>query len=114
MVIKPVTCSMSWPFAGRRTALTARRIQSTIWGRAVRDGDAARPTARGRRMDAPPAAPSSNDDQTPHRVPSWVVWALLIGAGIGLRLWVIARTEVAARDSVGFIRYALRLEAGPL
>src|SRR5205823_7409889 len=38
----------------------------------------------------------------------------LLAAGLGLRLWVIARTEVAARDSVGFIRYALRLEREPL
>jgi hypothetical protein len=33
---------------------------------------------------------------------------------LSLHLWVIARTEVAARDSVGYIRYALRLEREPL
>jgi 4-amino-4-deoxy-L-arabinose transferase-like glycosyltransferase len=40
--------------------------------------------------------------------------ALLFVLGLGSRLWVIARTDVAARDSIGFIRYALRLEREPL
>jgi hypothetical protein len=57
-------------------------------------------------MDAPPTAPS--------RLSSWLAWTLLIAAALGLRLWVIARTEVAARDSIGFIRYALRFESEPL
>jgi hypothetical protein len=48
-----------------------------------------------------------------HRIPSWLVMTLLVTAGVGLHLWVIARTEVAARDSIGFIRYALRLETEP-
>jgi hypothetical protein len=39
---------------------------------------------------------------------------LLFALGLGLRLWVIERTDVAARDSIGFIRYALRLEREPL
>jgi hypothetical protein len=48
------------------------------------------------------------------RISSWLVMTLLITVAIGLHLWVIARTEVAARDSIGFIRYALRLESEPL
>jgi hypothetical protein len=48
------------------------------------------------------------------RLPSWLILTLLISTALGLRLWVIARTEVAARDSVGYIRYALRLEREPL
>jgi hypothetical protein len=47
-------------------------------------------------------------------VPTWLVLTLLFASGLGLRLWVIARTEVAARDSVGYVRYALRLERDPL
>ena len=52
----------------------------------------------------PPKDPSSSS------IKSWVAFAILIALGIGLRLWVIARTEVAARDSIGFIRTALRFE----
>src|SRR5262245_36578919 len=47
------------------------------------------------------------------RVPSWLPVLGLIVLGLALRVWVIARTEVAARDSIGFIRYALRLESEP-
>src|SRR5262249_29172585 len=38
---------------------------------------------------------------------------LLIGLATGLRVWLITHTEVAARDSIGFIRYALQLERQP-
>src|SRR5262249_38823907 len=48
------------------------------------------------------------------RVPSWLPVLALIALGLCLRGWVIARTEVAARDSIGFIRYALRLEREPI
>ena len=48
------------------------------------------------------------------RVPSWLVVGFLISAALGLRLFVVARTDVAARDSVGFIRYAHGLETEPL
>src|SRR5689334_2750262 len=57
-------------------------------------------------MDAPAPAPSL-------RFPSWLALMQLLALGLGLRVWVIARTEVAARDSIGFIRYALRLEREP-
>src|SRR5262245_371575 len=36
--------------------------------------------------------------------------ALLLAAAVGLRAWLIGHTEVAARDSIGFIRYALQFE----
>jgi hypothetical protein len=39
-----------------------------------------------------------------------LVLMLLVGA---LRVWVISHTAVAARDSIGFIRYAYRLEHEP-
>jgi hypothetical protein len=47
------------------------------------------------------------------RVPSWLPVLALVALGLALRVWVIARAEVAARDSIGFIRYALRLEREP-
>src|SRR4051812_13985143 len=65
-------------------------------------------------MDQPTKPTPPHDTSDARRVPSWLLWTLLLTAGLGLRLWVIARTEVAARDSVGFIRYALRLEREPL
>ncbi len=36
--------------------------------------------------------------------------ALLLVLTVGVRFWVLWTTEVPARDSIGFIRYALRLE----
>lgn len=65
-------------------------------------------------MDEPTAPLPCHDTRDARRVPSWLIWTLLLTAGVGLRLWVIARSEVAARDSVGFVRYALRLEREPL
>ena len=39
--------------------------------------------------------------------------AVLLFLAAGSRAWLIGHTEVAARDSVGFIRYALELERDP-
>jgi hypothetical protein len=39
--------------------------------------------------------------------------ALLFLLAVGIRAWLIGHTEVAARDSVGFIRYALEFERYP-
>lgn len=52
-------------------------------------------------------------DQRENRFPTWLALVLLLVAGLSLRLWIIARTEVAARDSIGFIRTALRFEQEP-
>jgi 4-amino-4-deoxy-L-arabinose transferase-like glycosyltransferase len=43
-----------------------------------------------------------------------VLLALLLLLAAGIRLWLLRHTEVAARDSIGFIRYALQLENQPL
>jgi hypothetical protein len=40
--------------------------------------------------------------------------AVLLALAGGVRAWVIGHTEVAARDSIGFIRYALQLEQQPV
>jgi hypothetical protein len=39
--------------------------------------------------------------------------ALLLVLTMGLRGWLLAHTEVPARDSIGFIRYALEFESQP-
>jgi hypothetical protein len=59
-------------------------------------------------MDESPASPPLIG-----RLPHWLPIALIILFGTGLRLWIVAHAEVAARDSIGFINYALKLEAGP-
>jgi 4-amino-4-deoxy-L-arabinose transferase-like glycosyltransferase len=38
---------------------------------------------------------------------------LLVLLAAFVRIWIICHTEVAARDSIGFIRYALQLERSP-
>jgi hypothetical protein len=38
---------------------------------------------------------------------------ILVGLATGIRIWLLTHTEVAARDSIGFIRYALQLENLP-
>lgn len=63
-------------------------------------------------MEAPAAV--SNESPKPRRIPSWAMLAILIAAALALRLGVIARTHVAARDSIGFTRAALRLERDPV
>ena len=57
-------------------------------------------------MDSPKDRPSAISDLV-------AACTLLIAIGFGLHAWVIARTEVAARDSIGFIRTALRFENEP-
>src|SRR5208282_2762748 len=39
--------------------------------------------------------------------------ALLLLLAAGIHAWLLSHTEVAARDSIGFIRYALELERFP-
>lgn len=53
------------------------------------------------------------NDRREYPFPTWLPLVLLLVLGFGLRLWIIARTEVAARDSIGFIRTALRFENEP-
>src|SRR4051812_36866089 len=51
-----------------------------------------------------------NPPNTRPSIPTWLPLAALVVIGCVLHAWVIARTEVAARDSIGFIRTALRFE----
>src|SRR5438445_4107213 len=87
------------------------------------EGPAARPSAREREskrvgkfwLGIQPAAQSARDGAEPPTA----VWrelvrlALLLLLAAGMRAWLISHTEVAARDSIGFIRYALELERYP-
>src|SRR5437899_7615215 len=55
----------------------------------------------------------------PARSPGQSLWRdyqlvlLLMAVVAGVRVWLICHTEVAARDSIGYIRYALELEKEP-
>src|ERR1041385_9210121 len=45
--------------------------------------------------------------------PDWLLLGVLIGLILPLRLWLLYNTEVTARDSIGYIRYALQFEQMP-
>jgi hypothetical protein len=44
----------------------------------------------------------------------WLLLGLLVLLAAGIRVWQLAHTEVAARDSIGFIRIAWQLHQHPL
>src|SRR5262249_53651494 len=44
----------------------------------------------------------------------WLLLGLLVALAAGIPLWQLAHTEVAARDSIGFIRIAWQLHQRPL
>lgn len=55
-----------------------------------------------------------NDTYTkiwPNQLADWKVLLLLLALTLPIRFWVVATTEVPARDSIGFIRYALSFES---
>ena len=76
-----------------------------------RQGGQARPAVERIQIQDGPTAPISTTR------PSWghdlrlILILVLFAAGI--RVWLICHTEVAARDSIGFIRYAIELEKQP-
>jgi len=43
----------------------------------------------------------------------WGPLLLLLAVAVGIRVWHLTHTEVAARDSIGFIRYAWQLQRQP-
>lgn len=63
-------------------------------------------------MEAPPARPATPDDRPAFRRDLALVLAL-VALAVALRAWSLRHTEVAARDSIGFIRYAWRLRHEP-
>jgi hypothetical protein len=60
------------------------------------------------RRDAGAAAPAG------HRLRDLGLLALLLAAAVALRAWHVRHTEVAARDTIGYVRYAWQLKNGPL
>src|SRR5438067_9974363 len=44
----------------------------------------------------------------------WLLIGLLVLLAAGIRVWQLAHTEVAARDSIGFIRVAWQFRRAPL
>jgi hypothetical protein len=52
-----------------------------------------------------PAPPAHGTD--------WLLLGLLVVAVLPLRVWLVYNTEVTARDSIGYIRYALDFEKRP-
>src|SRR4051794_40260130 len=62
-------------------------------------------------MDGKGAAPATDSGFS--RTDIWLLLALATLV-IGLRAWQLAHTEVAARDSIGYIRIAWRLEHNDL
>lgn len=62
----------------------------------------------------PRVQPATHRAQPPlRRWHEFALLALLLLLASGSRAWLISHTEVAARDSVGFIRFALELERYP-
>lgn len=55
--------------------------------------------------------------RTTHHAPygraDWLIVAALFACVLPLRLWLLHNTEVTARDSIGYIRYALQFEREP-
>src|SRR3954453_17387383 len=43
----------------------------------------------------------------------WLLLSLLVALVLPLRCWLLYNTEVTARDSIGYIRYALAFERKP-
>ena len=43
----------------------------------------------------------------------WLLVGVLVLLVLPLRLWLLGNTEVTARDSIGYIRYALQFENKP-
>ena len=62
------------------------------------------------------AVDTPDSDAPPYNSDRWrdfaLIMSLLILAG-GLRLWLLLHTEVPARDTIGYIRYALAFEIDP-
>src|SRR5690242_17548908 len=49
-----------------------------------------------------------------HGRADWIRLSLLVVLAGAIHLWLFSHTEVAARDSIGYIRYAYHLETRPL
>ncbi len=59
--------------------------------------------------NAAPAAPTFST----RRWPDWALLAVLLTLATAIHAWQVAHTLVAARDSIGYIRYALQMQERP-
>jgi hypothetical protein len=55
-------------------------------------------------------SPAKYEQVWPGSWRDWQILGLLLVLALAMRMWAVWHTEVPARDSIGFIRYALRLE----
>src|SRR5439155_10473909 len=71
-------------------------------------------------MEDPSTAPAASSTPSSQDAPArwtsadWLLLGLLVLLAAGIRVWQLAHTEVAARDSIGFIRIAWQLHQHPL
>src|SRR5262245_33676819 len=93
----------SSPGATSEPALTEHRKSATI--SVVRRYAASGKTGRNPRM-------TEQEPRTFTRA-DWVLIGVLLALVLPLRLWLLHNTEVTARDSIGYIRYALQFERKP-
>jgi hypothetical protein len=65
---------------------------------------------------APIVAPVPDPEATPaaRRWPDWALLAALMALSVVIHAWLVSHTAVAARDSIGYIRFALQLQEKPL
>jgi hypothetical protein len=54
--------------------------------------------------------PATTPDERGITRTDWLLIGLLVAVVLPLRVWLICNTEVTARDSIGYIRYALQFE----
>ena len=57
----------------------------------------------------PPNPPRAGPPQTPFTKTDWLLLGALLALILPLRCWLLYNTEVTARDSIGYIRYALTI-----
>jgi hypothetical protein len=64
-------------------------------------------------MDGRNSSQVNQADGIASTAPTWQLLAILLALSAMLHVWVLTHTEVAARDSIAYIRYAWRLEHLP-
>jgi 4-amino-4-deoxy-L-arabinose transferase-like glycosyltransferase len=64
-------------------------------------------------QQAPEIQPVGNTVVGSSRWNDWKLLGLLLAVAAAIHVWLIAHTEVTARDGVGFIRYAWQLQSQP-
>ncbi len=63
--------------------------------------------------DQSPLTPGPSPSGRGEKRADWLLIGVLIALVLPLRIWLICNTEVTARDSIGYIRFALQFEQKP-